>query len=129
MAGLEASQQVLDSPQYEAITTYLADTTPDTDGTIEAFCQPIEEKYQSTSSSSDVEELLWTAWQAVVAIAASIPYSSTSRETLASLLVQLAYRPALTNDGQTCEIDSMVVWRDLPILGWELREAWNFSTT
>jgi hypothetical protein len=127
MVELETSQQLLDSPQYAALTLYLADTRPDEDGAIDAFCQPIEDKYKSTSSPSCVEELLWVAWQALVAIAASTPYSSPSRETLARLLVRFVYRPTLTNDGQTCDVDGMVVWRDLPVLGWELRAAWKFG--
>jgi hypothetical protein len=63
----------------------------------------------------------------IFAIAASTPYSSPHRETLAKFLVRLLYRPNLTTDGKTYKIDGLVVWRDLPALGWELREAWNFG--
>jgi hypothetical protein len=127
MSGLTASQQVTNSPQYQALSIYLSDPEPEIDGALDAFCQPIEDQFISNSSTSNVEGSLWTAWQGVVAIAASNSYSDPNRAKSASFLVQLLYRPNLVSGDQTCEIDGMVVWRDLPVLGWELREAWNFG--
>ena len=127
MAGLTASQQVINSPQYQALSIYLSDPEPELDGALDTFCQPIEDRFISNSSNSDVESSLWTAWQGVVAIAASTSYSDSNRAKSANFLVRLLYRPHLVSSGQICEIDGMVVWRDLPVLGWELREAWNFG--
>lgn len=129
MPGLTPSQQVLDSPQYGALKDYLAAGDAKLNSTLDAFCKPIEDKLASNSSSSDVEETLRIGWQAIVGLAASTPYSSPDQETLAKFLVLLAYRSNLVEDGKPYEIDGMLVWRDLPVLGWELREAWNAGTS
>lgn len=127
MPGLNPSQEVLDSPQYEALSSYLADANSDLDGALNAFCRPIEDRYKTISDDAHVDSLLWIAWQGVVAIAASTPYSSDNRDKLVKFVVRSLYRPNLINDDRTCEIHGMIVWRDLPVLGWELREAWNFG--
>jgi len=43
-------------------------------------------------------------------------------------MVSLTSRPTLSKGDSTCKIDDMTVWRDLPVFGWQLREAWNLGT-
>jgi hypothetical protein len=62
MAGLEPSQEVLESPGYEAVTLYFADSSPGLDGTLNAFCRLIEDMFLSNASSTEVEGVLRTAW-------------------------------------------------------------------
>ena len=128
MSELSASQEVLDSAEYDTLTKYLAGDIKDLAAALAAFAKPVEDKYMSTGDASDVQGLLSLSWDSVVAIAASTAYTSPRRQKLADFLVRLAYRPTLMRDGEVCQISGMTVWRDLPTLGWEIRDAWNFGT-
>lgn len=125
MPGLSPSEEVLDSPQYGVLTSYAASDDQTPGEAIEVFCQPIEGKYITTSNSSDIEELLWRAWRALIAVAAGTSHHCAGHRRLAKLVVDLQKRPNLEKDGQPCVVQSMTVWQDLPLFGWEMREAWN----
>ena len=130
MPGLSPSQEVLDSPEYGVLTKYLAGDIQTEADALDAFCQPIENKYMQTANPPDVEGLLWRAWESVVAVAASTAYGSRNRQKLAdSFMLDLLYRPTLSKDGQDCVVEGMTVWRDLPVFGWELREAWDLGSS
>lgn len=127
MSGLTASQQVLGSPEYNALTKYLSGNIRDLVTAVDAFAESVEDEYKKTANSSDVEALLWRAWEGVVAIAASTSYTSSRRQKLTDFLVMLAYRCSAANGSQGFQFEGMKVWRDLPVLDWELREAWSFG--
>jgi hypothetical protein len=122
-----SSQQVLESKEYSAVTHWLSGHTENVGDVLDAFCEPVENKFFQTENASDVEGLLWTAWQALVGEAASTPHTSTHQRKLVDMVMGLAHRPTLTKGDNTCTIDGMTVWKDLPVLGWQLREAWNIS--
>jgi hypothetical protein len=49
------------------------------------------------------------------------------QDQLVDLLVQLCRLPdVVTADGTPVLIHGMQVWRDLPLLGWQFRDGWNF---
>lgn len=128
MSGLTVPQQVLASQEYTALKNWLSGETAEVGDVLDDFCQPVENKFFDTQSAEDAQGLLWSAWQAVVGEAATTPYTSQHRQKLVDLMVSLTSRPTLSKGDSTCKIDDMTVWRDLPVFGWQLREAWNLGT-
>ena len=125
MSELSASEEIEDSQYYKALDQYLSGETRLADAQ-DDFCEPVENKFMNTGNSADVEGLLSTAWRAVVVLAAANPYDGPNREQLVEFVVTLQDRPNLVNGDQTCVVATMTVWIDLPLLGWGLRDAWNF---
>lgn len=124
-AGLSASQQLKGSPQYSALSGVSSRTTA-TDIT-DRFCEPVEHKFASTQTSDELEEELITGWQAVIARAAETSFKDLSMPKLVEFVTALQQRPDLAKDGQKCMIQDMAVWNDLPLFGWQMRDAWNFG--
>lgn len=127
MSAPRVSQQVLDSKAYAALSKWLSGHTKTMGEAVDAFCQPVEDKFFQTQKSSDAEGMLWTTWQGVIGQAAATPHTSPQRQKLVDFVVSLTSRPTLSKGDSTCQIDNMTVWKDLPVLGWELREAWNLG--
>lgn len=127
-SGLAASAEVQQSPQYAALqglTTGAAEASP-----LQRFCDPVEKKLES-KNASDAEEELYNGWVAVIARAAATSYTEGGRAALAAFLVSLTQKRA---DGQQANSDygvvkDMKVWQDLPMFGWQVRDAWNFGMT
>ncbi|KAK5170339.1 uncharacterized protein LTR77_004926 [Saxophila tyrrhenica] len=128
-SGLNASEQVLQSEEYTAVINWLSGRTKSVGDALDIFCQPVENKFFQTENAQNVEPLLWRAWQAIVGEAATTPHTSQHKQKLVELMLNLAFRPTLSRGESICEVDGMKVWRDLPIFGWELREAWNFAAS
>lgn len=128
MPGLSPSNEILHSKEFVALSKHLSGHHTSLGEALDAFCEPVEDKYMKTENPADVEGLLWKAWQAIVAVAASTPHTSPNRQKLVDFLLGLEHRPVLMKGGDVCEIQGLKVWKDLPVLGWELRETWNFGT-
>ena len=79
----------------------------------------------SSQSASEVESQLWRVWKAVVATATQTPHDSPAQQKLADFVLELRNRPTLERQGKVCKVWEAVVWKDLPILGPQMREAWN----
>lgn len=94
---------------------------------MDAFCRPIEDKFMNTSRSEAVESLLLDAWSAVIAVASATAHSIESRQKLADFVIALEYRPTLMKGDQICVLHGAKVWKDLPIFGLQMREAWNLG--
>lgn len=126
-SGFAAPEKVQQSPQYaalEGLTTGAAEASP-----LQRFCAPVEQKLQSSSPSDDVEGELYKGWIAVMSRAAATSYTEGGRSALAAFLVSLTQKRA---DGQQANSDygvvhGMKVWQDLPLFGWQVRDAWNFG--
>lgn len=95
----------------------------------DAFCQAVEDKWMPTQNPGDVEELLGQLWSSIEYLAASTSFKDAAQQKLVDFVVQLQKRPTLEKDGQVCEVHGMTVWKDLPMFGWAVRDAWNFSAT
>ena len=127
-SGLVASAETQQTPQYAALaglTTGAADASP-----LPRFCDPVEKKLES-NNASDAEEQLYNGWVAVIARAAATSHTEGGRSALAAFLVSLTQKRA---DGQQANSDygvvkDMKVWQDLPMFGWQVRDAWNFGMT
>lgn len=126
-SGFAASEKVQQSPQYaalEGLTTGAAEASP-----LQRFCAPVEQKLQSSSPSDDVEEELYRGWKAVISRAAATSYTEGGRSALVAFLVSLTQK---RSDGEQANSDygvvqGMKVWQDLPLFGWQVRDAWNFA--
>ncbi|KAI7286984.1 hypothetical protein KC345_g845 [Hortaea werneckii] len=131
MSLLHPTNKLRAQPQYQLLSAYAHDNeTRSPESTLDAFCEPIENRYKETTNPSDVEELLWPAWQCLVACAAATPHESAGQQKLVDLVLRVQQRPALEKKGgEVCYVQEGIVWRDLPIFGWHMREAWNAAAT
>lgn len=125
MHSLDKVQQ---SPAYGAIPNYLANDEP-LERALEAFCEPVESQNANHQDSDAVEEALWQCWRAVVATAACVPHTSEKRQKLVNFVLEVQRRPSLSKAGQPCVAQGGEVWKDLPIFGMEMREAWNLCVS
>ena len=48
-------------------------------------------------------------------------------QKLVDFVLSLQRRPILQKDDQTCQVQGMAVWKDLPTFGWSVRDAWNLG--
>jgi len=125
MGGIEPDHEVKHSHEYRALTTYLSNKPQPFSNAKESFCKPTEEIFMSSQSASEVESQLWRVWKAVVATATQTPHDSPAQQKLADFVLELRNRPVLERQGKVCKVWEAVVWKDLPILGPQMREAWN----
>ncbi|KAI7292879.1 hypothetical protein KC315_g19411, partial [Hortaea werneckii] len=134
MSPLHPTEKVRSQPQYQLLSN-LANGNDDGgashESTLDAFCEPVETRYKQTTNPSDVEELLWPTWQCLIACAAATPHErSEGQQKLVDLVLDLQHRPALEKkDGGVCYVQGGVVWGDLPVFGWQMREAWNAAAS
>ncbi|RMY45886.1 hypothetical protein D0863_15951 [Hortaea werneckii] len=134
MSPLHPTSKLRENPQYQLLSAYAHDNgTANPESTLDAFCEPIENRYyEATTNPSDIEELLWPAWQCLIACAAATPHESAAgQQKLVELVLRVQRRPALEKKGggEVCSVQDGVVWRDLPIFGWQMREAWNAAAS
>jgi hypothetical protein len=110
MGSPDSDNEVKNSQEYKALNDHLSS----------------EETFMQSQSASEVETQLWRVWKAITTIAAQTAHDSPGRQKLANFVLELQKRPQLECKGETCKIwDEAVVWKDLPILGPQMREAWN----
>ncbi|KAI6897194.1 hypothetical protein D0869_13368 [Hortaea werneckii] len=133
MSPLHPTEKVRSQPQYQLLSNLANgnDGGASHESTLDAFCEPVETRYKQTTNPSDVEELLWPTWQCLIACAAATPHESSSegQQKLVDLVLGLQHRPVLEKDGEVCYVREGVVWRDLPVFGWQMREAWNAAAS
>lgn len=127
MGGIEPDHEIKHSHEYRAITTHISSKPQPLGAAIDAFCEPAEDKFMTTKSASEVEAQLWHSWKAVIAAATQTSHDSAGRQKLADFVLELPNRPALQHDGRVCKVWDAVVWKDLPVFGPAMREAWNAS--
>ncbi|CAK4030267.1 Hypothetical predicted protein [Lecanosticta acicola] len=92
---------------------------------LDAFCEPIENKWMTTQDSGEVEEELNMSWRGLLSQAMNTSFKDPARQKLVDFVHSLRKRPNLAKDGQVCEVQGMTVWRDLPTFGYKVRDAWN----
>ncbi|KAI7158607.1 hypothetical protein KC349_g4723 [Hortaea werneckii] len=131
MSPLHPTEKVRDQPQYQLLSNLASgnDGGASHESTLDAFCEPVESRYKQTTNPSDVEDLLWPAWQCLIACAAATPHESEGQQKLVDLVLGLQHRPVLEKDGEVCHVQEGLVWRDLPVFGWQMREAWNAAAS
>jgi hypothetical protein len=125
MGGIEPDHDIKHSHEYRALTTYLSAKPQPLSTALESFCKPTEETFMSSQSASEVESQLWRVWKTVVATATQTTHDSPGQQKLADFVLELRNRPVLERQGKVCKVWDAVVWKDLPIFGPQMREAWN----
>lgn len=125
--GLTGSQQMQQTAQYAALSDLLSKKKELGDA-LDAFCKPAEDEYASTQDADEVEEHLNFSWKAIISQAAQLWFKDERQQKLVEFVRELQKRSTLQKNGQTCEVQGMTVWRDLPTFGWSLRDAWNLGT-
>ena len=79
----------------------------------------------SISLSMEPEAGLGRLWAVIVECACESP---EHHDKLVEILVQLSKLPnPTTASGDTIIVYDMQIWKDLPMLGWALRDQWNMS--
>ncbi|KAF2159395.1 hypothetical protein M409DRAFT_71062 [Zasmidium cellare ATCC 36951] len=123
-AGLEGSNTIQQSPQYAALSDYISNKI-ELNGALDKFSSPAENEWTSSTSAEEVEEQLTLSWRSIISQAAQTSFKDAAQQKLADFVVGLQQRPALQKDGQTCQVQGTIVWKDLPTFGWSIRDAWN----
>lgn len=122
-----ANSDIKSSSEFHALHGFLAGHASSESHAQEKFCEPVEDKYMQTQDNEAIEELLWTAWQAVIETAKATPHHSEKRQKLVDFVLDIQKRPALAKDGKVCKVWDATVWADLPVFGAQVRENWNSS--
>lgn len=125
MSPLHPTEKVRQVPQYNQLIEYVRSGRTDLDRITEDFCSPIETQLKASPIVTDVESSLWQAWQCLIVVAAATPHDSEDQQKLVNLVQDLQRRPGVEKDGKPCEIQGGVIWNDLPLFGWQMRESWN----
>lgn len=127
MPSLIASSEVQGSSQYTALNEYISENTLELESALDKFSQAAEQQFQTTEDPSRVQEELEKSWRSVVSIAAETSFTDAGMQKLVDFVLELQSRPDLEKDGKTCKVQEMIVWKDLPTFGWQMRDAWNFG--
>ncbi|KAK6812549.1 hypothetical protein RU639_011692 [Aspergillus parasiticus] len=131
MASLNLSSRIESPSEQEKKIFAILDeyAQPSCSTTASATAQSIHEfaaPLLSDSQADGLENLLWQFWNIVINVAKQIPCDSPSQERLVELVKALTEIPPTTiqiwgNDTK--------LWVDLPLLGPQMREAWNLNPT
>ncbi|OQE40924.1 hypothetical protein PENCOP_c005G02385 [Penicillium coprophilum] len=79
----------------------------------------------SLANDSGPEGGITSLWSLVFKCAYKFP---EHHDKLVNMLVQLSKLPdAKTSNGDSIVLHDMQVWKDLPMLGWQVRDEWNAS--
>lgn len=74
----------------------------------------------------DLEPRLQTLWKEIIDVAKGGPRGN---EMLVELTVALSKLPDVTNEQGPIILYDQIVWRDLPMLGWEVNSLWNSQSS
>ena len=90
------------------------------------FTRPVDHAFLVRGArETQIEDMLWSAWQAVIT-AADTPDDS-ARSRLVELLGAIKGRGVLMRaDGEACVVWGMRAHVDLPVFGAQMRQMWNF---
>jgi hypothetical protein len=110
------------SPEHESLTSSLAAKT-DPSTAARDFTKPTKENLAAGASDADIEACLSRAWNSVIDVAVDTQHES--QESLVDIV--RAVQQTDDADANTCTIwgEKVKLWRDMPLLGPTLREAWN----
>ncbi|KAJ5188022.1 Protein of unknown function DUF3632 [Penicillium cf. griseofulvum] len=76
-------------------------------------------------ADSEPEGGITSLWSLIFKCAYKFP---EHHDKLVNMLVQLSKLPdAKTSEGDSILLHNMQVWKDLPMLGWQVRDEWNAS--
>jgi len=129
MATLNASQEVQQSAQFRALDAYFTGKSAGIGEAVQEFCAPVEQHADGNADEEKLEEQLRISWQAVTTKAAATPFSDSGLQKLADFVVQVQARPGVQREGRTVKVHDAALWHELPVFGWQVREAWNADSS
>lgn len=124
--------------QFDSILRKFLTQQQSLDDTIDQLTAPIEAAYVNADPLDDGQNsaasLLWLLWQAVIAVAQSLPYDDQdgSQSRLVALFAELKKRPTPQLPADKLERvqnkdpwSLAPIWENLAIWGWQLRESFD----
>jgi hypothetical protein len=126
-AGLGASKKVQQSKQYAALSDHLSVNATALDIVLDHLSEPVESCVQTSANSDELDEILTTTWQCLIAKAAETSFKDANASKLVDVVIGLENRPDVKKDGSSVRVENMTLWKDLPTFGWQMREAWNLG--
>jgi len=113
------------SPEQESLTASLA-SKRESRSAASNFTEPTKEAFAAGASESAIEETLSRAWYSLIDVAADTCYQSQGPLVDIVLAVQLE-NLAEQEGASECTVwgNKVKVWKDLPLFGPSMREAWN----
>lgn len=127
-------REITQSHKYQILTHYISDSVT-LDTAIAEIQAPLTKALAQTSDPDEfnkfIETELSSTWKALLLLITKTPRDSTTQDKLLNLLSALSSQPPLTSKDQTPVLlnwgdKASKVWSDLPLLGPQLREWWNF---
>ncbi|KAF9888622.1 hypothetical protein FE257_008554 [Aspergillus nanangensis] len=129
MAALSFSQTVKSLSDEGLKASNLLDTycQPSNNTTPASVAEEINRLAQGIlhSAEPDIEEFLWEVWKVFITIAKQIPSDHESQERLVGVIAALTELCPTTIQIWGSDIR---LWKDLPLLGPSMREAWISPT-
>ena len=113
------------SPEQESLTASLASKT-EPRSAASNFTEPARKTFAAGASESAIESSLSRGWNSIIDVAAD-----TQHESQGPLvdIVQAVQQQNLAEqeDASECTIwgEKLKVWKDMPLFGPSMREAWN----
>lgn len=126
MPKLIVSKEVQTSPQYAAVNDYAIQTTTSLDETIDKFSGLVESKAAS-GDDEVLSEALNLSWKSITSLAADTAFTEPGMQRLVDFVLELQNRSDVEVDGKARVVEGMKLWSDLPLFGWQMRDAWNFG--
>lgn len=126
-AGLGASQHTKQSSQYAVLGEYQSGNVSTSASVLDKLSEPVEKEVSSSADAGEVEEHLTTTWNSIISKAAETSFTDPSMPKLVDLVMALQSRPDLQKDSKAFQLEDMTIWRDLPMFGRQMREAWNLG--
>lgn len=123
--SIEPDHTIKHSAEYKSLTTHLSNKPQPLGTALDSFCGPTEDLFMQSKATSEIEAQLWHAWKAIIAAATQTPHDSAGRQKLADFVLALRDRPVLERNGKVCKVWDATVWKELPVFGAAMREAWN----
>lgn len=128
-AGLGASQHTKQSSQYTVLEDHLSGNVNTSEDVLNKFCEPVEKEVSSSGDAGEVEEHLNITWNAIISKAAETSFTDSSMSKLVELVTSLQARQDTQRDSKAFQLEDMTIWRDLPMFGRQMREAWNLGSS
>lgn len=128
-AGLGGSQHIKQCSQYAVVGDHLSGNVSTSEDVLNKLSEPVEKEVSSSGDSGEVEEHLNTTWKSIISKAADTPFTDPGMTKLVDLVTALQKRPDIQKDSKAFQLEDMTVWRDLPMFGRQMREAWNLGSS
>ncbi|KAF2090308.1 hypothetical protein K490DRAFT_54700 [Saccharata proteae CBS 121410] len=121
------TESFTDSPESIAISHLTTSPTSSPTSTATTLAQPIESAFHTKSPTSDIEQRLWSLWNAVLHHAVCKSADPDGQQRLRELVTKIQCLPDVRReeDGAECTVFSKKLWSELPVFSAAMREWWD----